>query len=288
MADKQGTETSFELSYHQLGAGVDRLLLSGWTCLIVSGGDAGDWLQGQLSNDVARLGPGEAIRAALLSPTGQMTADVVLCREEGNYFLLLERQLLSTVQERLNRFLIAEDVTLEANGDQIDLDIGYSLGARAEFQWVCGDEKFSARLMDDKHEPYDESPALYNLLTLEKHWPLFEKDYTHSTLAMELGDKFIQSRISFDKGCYVGQEVVHRIYARGHTNKTWVVLKTPTVLDPGATLRSAEGERVGYVTRSATSPKHGPIAGVWLPNAYLQSGAQLTCGSTSFQAQPLD
>lgn len=288
MADKQGTETNLELSYHQLAAGVQRLSLTSWTSLIVSGSDAGDWLQGQLSNNVSQLGSGEAIRAALLSPTGQMTADVVLCRDEGNYCLLLESQLLSTVLERLNRFLIAEDVTLEANGDQIDLDIGYSLGARAEIQWVCGDEKFSARLMGDKHEPYDENADLCNLITLERHWPLFEKDYTHSTLAMELGDKFVASRISFEKGCYVGQEVVQRIYARGHGNKTWVILKTPSPFDPGASLSSAEGERVGYVTRSATSPKHGPICGAWLRNALLQSGAQLTCGSTRFSVRPLD
>lgn len=66
--------------------------------------------------------------------------------------------------------------------------------------------------------------------------------------------------ISFNKGCYTGQEVVARIHFRGHVNRhlRWLTAAEP--LATGATVRDATGKEVGTVRSSVVSPQRGPLA----------------------------
>jgi folate-binding protein YgfZ len=66
--------------------------------------------------------------------------------------------------------------------------------------------------------------------------------------------------ISFNKGCYTGQEVVARIHFRGHVNRhlRWLVAKEP--LSAGSTVQDAEGKDVGLIRSAVVSPARGPLA----------------------------
>lgn len=66
--------------------------------------------------------------------------------------------------------------------------------------------------------------------------------------------------ISFNKGCYTGQEVVARIHFRGHVNRHLRRLSAQEPVPAIATITDAEGKEVGSVRSSVVSPRHGPLA----------------------------
>jgi folate-binding Fe-S cluster repair protein YgfZ len=83
----------------------------------------------------------------------------------------------------------------------------------------------------------------------------------------------VTSAISFDKGCYLGQEVVLRGTFRGQMQKGLVQLALPAGVGPGAVLRSGEKE-VGVVTSAAETPE-GWLGLGYLRRAHWQEGARL-------------
>ncbi len=87
--------------------------------------------------------------------------------------------------------------------------------------------------------------------------PRYGRDISEENLAQETG---LEDRaISFEKGCYLGQEVVARIHFRGHVNRHLRGLKfSETAPEPGASLIEA-GKEVGTVTTTVESPELGPI-----------------------------
>lgn len=81
----------------------------------VGGADARRWLQGMLSNDVAGLAPGprgSGCYATLLTPAGRIVADLQVLLRPTGFWLDLERAVLPTVLARLEKLVIADDVTL--------------------------------------------------------------------------------------------------------------------------------------------------------------------------------
>lgn len=66
--------------------------------------------------------------------------------------------------------------------------------------------------------------------------------------------------LSFDKGCYTGQETVARLHFRGHVNKSLRRIRASAAVPRGAEVRTADGKVVGDVRSTVVSPTHGPIA----------------------------
>jgi folate-binding protein YgfZ len=83
--------------------------------------------------------------------------------------------------------------------------------------------------------------------------------------------------ISFDKGCYLGQEIIARIHSRGHTNRSLIGLRSDIEMCSGDRLLALNGDRegqdVGWITSSANSPRYGWIGLGYLRNDCLQDGA---------------
>ncbi len=106
-------------------------------------------------------------------------------------------------------------------------------------------------------EPLDAGSA--EVLRIEAGWPRFGADFDESVLAQEAGlDRL--GGISFDKGCYTGQETVARVHFRGHVNRVLRGLRSRELITPGADILSTDGRPVGTVRSAAVSPRLGPIA----------------------------
>jgi len=98
--------------------------------------------------------------------------------------------------------------------------------------------------------------ATWRSLTLEAGTPLFETEL-EGAIPNELG---LRNALDFEKGCFVGQEVVSRIHNRGQPGRRLVGLRPGSLPDRGAAV-VAEGATVGEVTRAATSPVlEAPVA----------------------------
>ncbi len=103
-------------------------------------------------------------------------------------------------------------------------------------------------------------PDASEVFRIANGWAREGVDYDAQTLAAEIPS--LARAVSYNKGCYLGQEVMERIAARGHVN--WLLVRLTgeqgTTLAPGAVVRDGETE-VGHVTSAARLPDSGrPVA----------------------------
>lgn len=113
------------------------------------------------------------------------------------------------------------------------------------------------------------------ILRIEAGLPRYGIDMDEDNLLLETG---LDRAVSFDKGCYLGQEVVERIRSRGHINKKLVgmVLEGDTLPERGSTIWAGEKE-LGRITSSALSPAmKRPLALGYVHRDYAQPGTRVT------------
>lgn len=103
--------------------------------------------------------------------------------------------------------------------------------------------------------------AALNALRLEAGVPWFPADFNEAMIPHEAALE--NTHISFNKGCYTGQEIVERVRTRGHVNRKRVGLRFSTVAPPppGTKLR-ANGAEIGIVTSASFSPEAAPAIGM--------------------------
>lgn len=244
--------------------------------LRLSGKDHIEWLQGQITNDVYKLEVGGFLDTCFCTATGHIEAIARIWGFEDFTLLGTTGSEMSAVQERIERFVVMEDVEsvpLELN--LIRLQGPQAIEASVSLEAVFKLPSFHTPMggldlwfgQDGFHKVQDDtcglpcvSPELLDAVQIEAGIPAAGSDWNSKTLAAELGPRFNARTVSLDKGCYVGQEVLMRIASRGHTNREWVPLILSAPSHAGARV-SAEGrDDAGVVTRAAQSPRMGPIA----------------------------
>jgi folate-binding protein YgfZ len=114
-----------------------------------------------------------------------------------------------------------------------------------------------------------------NSLRLESGIAWFGHDYDDKQIPHEAGLE--HSHISYEKGCYTGQEIVERVRSRGHANRRLAELRFP--VDEAATAETKllfAGNEIGSVTSSAFSPMLGqPIGLGYVRREHSAVGTQL-------------
>ena len=103
--------------------------------------------------------------------------------------------------------------------------------------------------------------AALNALRLEAGVPWFPTDFNDAQIPQEAAIE--TTHVSFNKGCYTGQEIVERVRSRGHVNRKRVRLRFAAVTPPPiGTKLLAGGAEVGYITSAAFSPEAGTAVGM--------------------------
>lgn len=231
----------------------------------ITGSDRTEWLQGQITQDLRLIPVGGWAQCAVLAPTGQMVADGAVYVFETELLLGLDRLASDTASDVLSQRVVMEDVEFRAVLDPVTSTVGGGEGLPAPHILGGCHDTFgphgTASAMSEDH---------YNIARIEAAVPLFGIDYDSKTLAMELGEHFVATRIAFGKGCYTGQEIVERIRSRGRTHKTWVGLRSEEAL------YESEGIRV---TSSAHSARFGHIALGFVPADSAVPGTQLNAAT---------
>ncbi|MEO1008479.1 MAG: glycine cleavage T C-terminal barrel domain-containing protein [Planctomycetota bacterium] len=123
----------------------------------------------------------------------------------------------------------------------------------------------------------------YNIARIEAGWPLFQIDFDTESLPAETA--VLRDRVSFTKGCYLGQEVVARMDALGKPKQLLVALHPEPGAEPHLPIEGAEvlrpdepdGKPVGTVTSSTVSPMLGarPICFAKVRTAHATEGGAL-------------
>ena len=261
----------------------------GLVAIAVSGPDAADYLQGQLTNDVEAIAPGAGCYAALLDRKGHLQGDLrVLRRGEHEYLLLAEAEAGPAVLRHLTTYKIGREVEVADRGDELALtsligpraleltraeglapehahrelpigavtclavatDAGIDLlAAPADLEPAC------AALLEAGAERAGEAAA--EVLRVESGRPRFGREMSEATMPAEAG--IVERAVDFDKGCYIGQEPVARLHYRGRPNRVLRGLTLGAPTEPGAVLMLGEKE-VGRIGSACVSPALGPIA----------------------------
>jgi folate-binding protein YgfZ len=248
--------------------------------LVVSGAEAAEYLQGQLTNDVEALGAGDAAYAALLDRKGHMQADMRVLRpgEEPELLLDLEREGLEAARRHLQMYKIGREVEVS---DESEAHTLLSLiGPRAveiagtavlpedacETTTISGarcvavgtpsgiDLIFAAAKRELVGEALlaagavEVTPEAVEILRIETGRPRFGAEMGTKTMPAEAG--IVEQAVSFTKGCYIGQETVARLHYKGKPNRRLRGLRFSGPVQRGEALRLDEKE-VGTV---GTSP----------------------------------
>ena len=236
------------------------------TAVVFRGCDALTWLQGQATQDLRGMEMGEVRLSALASPTGQIEDVLAIARVLRG--IVVTGQNLEKLLERVDRFVISEDVEAEPIEGQIWTVQGARSTTLQDHDAVdLGDQIWIRRRRSlaggwDVIGVEDVRPLMpqeqFEAESILSGIPVLGVDTTEKTLVSELGEEFLSSHVSHTKGCYVGQEVIHRIHARGHVNRLWKAVRMVEFVRAPASV-TLDGKEVGILLRSAVHPDVGPV-----------------------------
>ena len=238
--------------------------------LLLTGSDVADFLQGQVSNDVEALVPGQGCYATLLTAKGKIRCDMRILRGDGWFLLDCEPQALPVLEHMVRVYSIGRDVksaqderglwSILGPAARDALDNPPPAEEHAHTDGALGVYVATDLGVDVIGERPDlpEAPAeVAECLRIESGRP---------RLGFELGDDVIpqeaalnERAISFTKGCYVGQETVARLFYKGKPNRHLRGLHLSEPAERGQPVVVGERE-VGHVGSTCVSPALGPIA----------------------------
>src|SRR2546423_1634394 len=292
LADNQASEVSD--SRQELAALVDGcgIYRPERTLLSLTGRDRTRWLNGMVSNNIRDLAVGHGVYAFVLTPQGHIQADVYGFNRGESLLVETDRAQTETVLRIFRKYIIMDKVEIEDLSEKITV-FGITGSKSGEALASLGLSKdLSALQVQDANwngatltlvrgdnpgfpnyevwVPAEHAESIWNALlkagAVEVHEQTLEtfrilcgipkvgQDTREKTLPQETGQ---ERALNFNKGCYIGQEIVERIRARGAVHKTFVgfVVKG-TAPNPGAKIQS-EGKEVGEITSVSAEPLKG-------------------------------
>jgi folate-binding protein YgfZ len=262
--------------------------------LRATGKDARDYLHRMSTQAINPLPAGATAYACFLDAKGHLLGEGHVLAEADGVLIDLDPLAVPATRGLLEKFVIMDEVVFE------DLSESHRLvpllGPRAaDAAEAAGRERAAPRLRNGRRGapavdlvvPAGEAEAVraalvaggaaaleegdLEVLRLLGGFARFGQDMDATRLPMEAG--LTRSAIDFEKGCYIGQEVVLRATARGQLQKGLVQLSLPAGAGPGAKLLAGAAE-VGVVTSAAETPE-GRLGLGYLRRAHWKAGERL-------------
>ncbi len=288
--------------------------LSGRGKIRASGEDRARLLHAMTTNQVEGLKPGEGCYAFFLNAQGRILADVNLLCFEDHFLLDTEPETRTKIYEHLDRYIIADDVTLEDQTDQVatvSIEGPQAAAALAELgapepmaPYSTASWKFGtvARLDTTGRGgfflliPVEDKDALTAQLTqagvagataedartvrIESGRPRYGEEITERYLVQETGQ--LQA-VNFGKGCYLGQEIVERVRSRAQIHRVLRRLEIDTTEPPaaGTKLKSGDGD-AAEIASAVFSPALGmTVALAYVRTQFADPGTRVTLDGVS-------
>lgn len=205
--------------------------------------------------------------------------------------LTVPRAAIAAFESRVAEFVVMEDVALEMLDLQIwtvqavldppaltsdpGLAVRTSKRSAAGGFDVIGGLGLADRLVDLFGS--QDAPELERLRIIGGV-PKFGVDIDEAVMPPELGPAFDEEWVSYQKGCYTGQEVLMRIHSRGHTNRAWTLLECVFPVAAGASIWSGE-KKVGTVTSVSSTSDGKPVAAAFVRIDAMESELAAATGA---------
>jgi tRNA-modifying protein YgfZ len=250
---------------------MDAALLPDRGVVKVAGDDAGKFLNGLLTADVTKVTPERAAFAALLTPQGKIMVDMIVAQasaeDGGGYFLDCPRALAKALADRLNFYKLRAKVLIEDLSETLGVLAAWSGQGSRKGETECGlcyaDPRLAElglRCMLPPHLAAEAAaelgPTLADARRYEAHRialgaPRGGLDFNYNDAFPHEADMDQLNGVDFEKGCYVGQEVVSRVEHRGTARKRVVpVTFDDFAPEAGVVVKVGEAE-VGVMGSSA-------------------------------------
>jgi folate-binding protein YgfZ len=270
-------------------AGVAPLDQTGW--IRVTGLDRVRWLNGMATNSVQNLVPGSGAYNYFLNAQGRIQGDGVIFASVDELFIETSRQQIATLIPYLDHYIIMDDVELVDISDtrhglsllgpespsllaQIglstdslnELDVRVSPWKSASVTLVRGhgplvpryelwtereDDAQALRQALEDAGAVPSNPSTLEWLRILEGTPLYGVDIRDRDLPQETN----QTRaLHFNKGCYLGQEIVERIRSRGNVHRTFAAFRLEGTLPSAGAILESSGKPAGELTSVAAIP----------------------------------
>jgi folate-binding protein YgfZ len=273
--------------------------------LRLTGAEAAEFLQGQVSNDVEALAVGEGCYATLLDPKGRIRADLRVLRGPDWLRLDTESAGLGPLSQTVRMYSIGRDVRSEDETKAMAIlslvgpaarEVLDTSPAEREHTWVEGEHGIyvATDVGVDVLCPSTAAAAVRTALgvpevgaeaaecvRIESGRPRLGFELDGSTIPQEAG--LNERAVSFTKGCYVGQETVARLHYKGRPNRHLRGLRLSEPARSGEPIRLGERE-LGRLGSTCVSPEHGPIA-LALVRREAEPGDRVTVGKRGLGAE---
>ena len=291
----------------------------GW--IRVTGEDRVRWLNGMATNSVQALQPGHGAYTFFLNAQGRIQGDANVWAAADSLFLQTSSAQVGPLMTLLDKFIIMDDVELaDESGDWFGVQVlgataaalltGLSLSLPAE-ENECLVQQYADAALKVIRQPtvhvarfelWSQSrqaiarlqtaflaanvtvlnDEFLNTLRILEGTPLFGTDIRDRDLPQETA----QTRaLHFNKGCYLGQEIVERIHSRGNVHRSFHAFLLTGEAPPAGSVLDAEGKAVGELTSIATLPNGTIIALGYIRREALEKCLPLTFAAGT--AQPV-
>jgi folate-binding protein YgfZ len=307
--------------YNELRGGAAWLDVSSRGKIRVAGEDRVRFLHAMTTNHIQQLTAGTGCYAFFLTAQGRILADVnVLCRNDS-FLLDTEPETLRKLLEHLDKFIIADDVTLEdltpalatiavegpKSPDVLDaakapaIDICYGANVEwgralvARLSITGGPGLIVITPVAEKDEilrTIEASGAVsadddaFRVVRLEHGTPRYGEDISERYLAQEANQTHA---LHFHKGCYLGQEIVERVRSRGLIQRVLKALEIEGERPPEPrTKLLVGGAPAGEVTSAAYSPALGKVVALgYVRVEYAEPGVEMQAGELRARVRTL-
>lgn len=254
----------------------------------LQGPDTRRFVQGTVTANIERVPAGEAVSAVMLTVKAKLVTDLVLLlQDEQTIDLLVPRELGNEVEQLLDRHIIMDEVEVKCRQD---LELAVVWGADGKMPGLSIDpavQRWSTHY-PAKGElwvgPHDalvqalpESQATPNEFATHRiveGTPAWGFEVAAGRLPPEIG---LTPAISYDKGCFLGQEPLARIHARGQVNRVMVRVTVPETAEPGLL---AHPERVAAGELTTVSGLQGLAI---VRRSFAVPGTMLSLGELAVQ-----
>ena len=212
------------------------------TVLRISGATAAEFLQGLVTNDVARLREG-IVYAALLTPQGKYMADFFLVPDGDNVLVDLDAAQAPAVRQRLMMYKLRSPIEIE------ETDIAVSRGLGPVPEGAFADPRHESLGWRGYAGQASQDGVDWDAVRVAACVPQAGIELTPDTFILEAGFERLHG-VDFRKGCYVGQEVTARMKHKTELRKGLVPVEVEGAVEAGTEIM-AGGKTAGVLYTQA-------------------------------------
>ena len=221
--------------------------------ITISGEDAGELLQGQMTQDIRKLEDKKIHMTSFCNVQGRVIASAFIQYEDDHYDLILSSELVKDLCNHLQRYILRSKVEIQQSEKLVYAIFSKNIVNDQElFKMLANDPKRMLAVGDKVPE------SIENFITSEE-WiehdikemiPIINKESSEKFIPQMLNLDILNA-VSFSKGCYTGQEVVARVQHRGKIKQRMFKIKTDSqnLISAGSEIHDGS-KKVGTVVIS--------------------------------------